>query len=169
MGIEQADIPPAEQPSGSDLDDDLNFLLARAAAVSIAAGNRVLRAYGLKARSYSVLALAAADKPASQKDIAEFLRLDPSQVVTLVDELESRSFVERVSDPRDRRAKVIVATPEGRKVARAATAATRRAETGLHNQFSASERSELMAYLRMLAFPPEFASHVPGADAHQRR
>lgn len=153
MSIEQADITATAQQSGSDLDDDLNFLLARAAAVSIAAANRALRAYGLKARSYSVLALASTDKPASQKDIADFLRLDPSQVVALVDELESHALVERVSDPRDRRAKVVVATSEGRKVARAATAATRRAETRLHSQFSPGERAELMAYLRMLAFP----------------
>lgn len=143
----------SSQASGSALDDDLNFLLARATAISLAASNRALRAYGLKARSYSVLALASADAPASQKEIADFLRLDPSQVVTLVDELESRALVERVPDPKDRRAKVIVATREGRKVARAATAATRKAEARLHSQLTPSERADVLGYLKALAFP----------------
>ncbi|MEO7017060.1 MAG: MarR family transcriptional regulator [Leifsonia sp.] len=152
MRTEQADIIVTERSSGSALDDDLNFLLARATAVSLAAGNRALRAYGLKARSYSVLALASTDDPVSQRDVAEFLRLDPSQVVALVDELETRGLVERVSDPRDRRSKVVVATSEGRKIARAATGATRQAEARLHNQFTADQRADLLASLKILAF-----------------
>lgn len=141
-----------EQSSGSALDDDLNFLLARATAVSLAAGNRALRPYGLKARSYSVLALASAGEPVSQREVADFLRLDPSQVVALVDELESRKLVERVVDRRDRRSKVVAATTEGRKLAHEATAAARSAEAALHSDLSVSERAQLMAYLKALAF-----------------
>ena len=73
--------------------DDLSFLLARANALSLAAGNAALAQHGLRVRSYSVLALAAGDARPSQRELAEFLRLDPSQVVALVDDLQARGLV----------------------------------------------------------------------------
>ena len=73
--------------------DDLSFLLARANALSLAAGNAALAQHGLRARSYSVLALAAGDARPSQRELAELLRLDPSQVVALVDDLQRRGLV----------------------------------------------------------------------------
>src|SRR5690554_1296968 len=80
---------PAERPVGSRaLIDDTSFLLARASALSNSAGNAALAEFGLKVRSYSVLELAADGGRTSQREIAEFLRLDPSQVVALVDELQ---------------------------------------------------------------------------------
>ena len=68
----------------SALVEDVSFLLARANALSLASGNVSLAPHGLKVRSYSVLALACEDVHPSQREVAEFLRLDPSQVVSLV-------------------------------------------------------------------------------------
>ena len=74
----------APDPHGSRaLVDDMSFLLARASALSNAAGNAALADYGLTVRSYSVLELAADGGRTSQREIAEFLRLDPSQEAVL--------------------------------------------------------------------------------------
>jgi DNA-binding MarR family transcriptional regulator len=139
----------------SALADDVSFLLARANAIALAAGNAALAEHGLKARSYSVLVLASGDARPSQRDLAEFLRLDPSQVVSLVDELQSRGLVERRPDPTDRRANVVVATDAGRTLAAAAREAARSAEQRVHAQLSRDERAALTDLLRRLAFPED--------------
>jgi DNA-binding MarR family transcriptional regulator len=111
----------------STLAEDLSFLLARANANSLVIGHRALRAFGLKSRSYSVLSLACDDLRPSQRELADFLRLDPSQVVAIIDGLEERGLVRRETDPRDRRSRVIVPSDEGRRLERDARAVRRAA------------------------------------------
>lgn len=144
---------PAVRPQGSQaLIDDMSFLLARASALSNAAGNAALAEFGLKVRSYSVLELAADDGRTSQREIAEFLRLDPSQVVALVDELQRAQLVAREPDERDRRANVIVATPAGRELLERAREKVHEAARSLYGELTESERSTLTALLRKTAF-----------------
>lgn len=154
--VKQRDDSPVEAGGAmheSPLADDLSFLLARANALSLAAGNAALAEHGLRARSYSVLALAAGDSRPSQRDLAEYLRLDPSQVVALVDGLQTRGLVRREPDPTDRRANVVVATGVGREVYQRARLSARDAEQQLHRGLTAEAREELATLLRALAFP----------------
>src|SRR5690554_5584895 len=91
-------------PAGSErlwkttVADDLAFLLARANALSLAHVNSALEDFDLRIRQYSVLAMATSGERPTQRELSEFLRLDPSQVVALVDELERRGLVEREVD-----------------------------------------------------------------------
>lgn len=96
---------------------DPAFLLARSNALSLSRMHRALSTLGLKPRSYSLLAIAASDARPTQRELSDFLQLDPSQIVALIDELEQRGLVHRQPDPRDRRAKVVVATDAGRELA----------------------------------------------------
>jgi DNA-binding MarR family transcriptional regulator len=111
---------------GSDtaaLTDDLGFLLSRASGLLVRTTNAALAGHGLRVRSYSVLLLAAdAEDGVSQRELADVLGLDPSQIVLLVDELAAAGLVERQASPVDRRTKLVVATEAGRAV---------RAEAGL--------------------------------------
>ncbi|WP_055480087.1 MarR family transcriptional regulator [Sphaerimonospora mesophila] len=146
------------QPAGADrlrdgsLAEDLGFLLARANSVALAAANAALAEHGLKARSYSVLALAAEHSP-SQRELAEFLRLDPSQIVALVDELEKRRLVERRTHPTDRRANIVVATDAGRDLFARARKSARAVELSLRARVAPEDHERLAQLLRMLAFP----------------
>ncbi|WP_341995917.1 MarR family winged helix-turn-helix transcriptional regulator [Microbacterium sp. LWH7-1.2] len=150
-----ADVAASRGLRASALTDDLSFLLARANAIALAAGNAALSEHGLKARSYSVLVLTSGDARPSQRELAEFLRLDPSQVVSLVDDLQARRLVERQPDPADRRANVVVATEAGRALVVAAGEAARAAEERVHGDLSESERATLATLLRTLAFPSD--------------
>ncbi|MEU6020747.1 MarR family winged helix-turn-helix transcriptional regulator [Micromonospora sp. NPDC048871] len=147
------------RPTGRDrlrdsvLAGDLSFLLARANALTLAAANAALAEHGLKARSYSVLALAADDVRPTQRELAEFLRLDPSQVVALVDGLEKRQLVERQTDPADRRANVLVATEAGRALFARAQESARAVELGLLSAVTPQDHERLAQLLRLLAFP----------------
>lgn len=145
-------MTPLEQDAaGTGLADDLSFLLARASALSNAAGNAALAPFALRVRSYSVLSLAAEASHPSQREIAEYLRLDPSQVVALVDELQRAGLVLREPDPSDRRANVLVATAAGSAVLAQARAALLEAESALHADLSDAERAMLGALLRKAA------------------
>lgn len=147
------DAPAVGRLEGSALADDTSFLLARANALALAAGNEALGEHGLKARSYAVLALAADDSRPTQRELAEFLRLDPSQVVALVDDLQRRGLVVREPDPSDRRANVVVATPAGRTLHARAQLAARSAERRLHADLTTAQQDQLAELLRLLAFP----------------
>ena len=161
-GIEGGLVP---QSASAELVDDLSFLLARANALSLAAGNAALSAHGLRVRSYSVLALAAGSARPSQRELAELLRLDPSQVVALVDELQARGLVVREPDPLDRRANVVVATDVGRSVHAEAARAARAAEAALHQDLSDADRRRLAELLKRMAFPsPDRPKRSPVGD-----
>jgi DNA-binding MarR family transcriptional regulator len=142
---------PATGPA--DLFQDVSFLLARANALSLAAGNAALAGQGLRVRSYSVLALAVDGRRPSQRELAELLRLDPSQVVALVDDLQGRGLVTREPDPSDRRANVVIATDEGRATFAAASVEVEAAQDRLLGELASEEREQLARLLRRLAFP----------------
>lgn len=141
--------------SMSPLDDDPSFLLARANALALQVGNAALATHGLRVRSYSVLALAASEPPPSQRELAEHLRLDPSQVVALVDELQAKGLVDREPDLSDRRAKVVRITAAGRRVFAAAEQDVRSAQSRLHERLTVTQRGALTDILHALAFPAD--------------
>lgn len=120
MAQAQLDVGSLE---GTAFASDPGLLLARANADSIAATNAALAEFGLRVRSYAVLAAAASATRPTQRELAGFLRLDPSQVVTLIDELERRGLVRREVEPADRRANAIVATADGGSLYAAASRA----------------------------------------------
>jgi DNA-binding MarR family transcriptional regulator len=108
---------------GQPLTDDVGFLLSRASGQVVRATNAALAGHGLRVRQYSVLVLAC-DAPdgLSQRELAAVLGLDPSQVVLLVDELAAAGLVERRPDPADRRTRLVLATPAGRRARETAAA-----------------------------------------------
>lgn len=136
----------------SDLAGEIEFLAARARSVGIGHANALLAPLELKVRSYSVLALACSGTDPSQRELSGFLRLDPSQIVSLVDALEARGLVERAADPRDRRSKVIRSTAAGRDLFGRAAAAVRDAEDTSLAALSDTERDQLRDLLRKIAF-----------------
>ena len=136
----------------SDLASEIEFLTARSRAIGSAITNARLAGLGLRVRSYSVLSLAASGERPTQRDLADFLRLDPSQIVSIIDELEQLGLVTRLSDASDRRAKVIVATDEGVALVAVARQATREAEEEALAALSDEERSLLRVLLRKAAF-----------------
>lgn len=56
------------------------------------------------------------DEPRTQRELADSLPSEPSNVTFVVDKLEARGLVERRAHPTDRRANVVHLTPEGEQV-----------------------------------------------------
>jgi DNA-binding MarR family transcriptional regulator len=150
LGIEtQADKPAAGERLGqASITDAAGFLLAKLHAAGSVLTNRALADFGLKERSYSVLVLANSGLEPTQRELADFLSLDPSQIVALVDDLEKRGLVVRAAGKQDRRAKTVTATPRGAKLQTQAAMAAKDAEVEALNGLAPEEAAVLKSLLR---------------------
>lgn len=137
--------------AATTLGDEVEFVAARARSMGTALANAALAPLGLKVRPYSVLSLACSGVDPSQRELAEFLMLDASQIVGIVDELERAGLVARTPDPADRRSNVITATPAGQKLYARARKAAKAAEEEALAGLDVAERAELLRLLRRVA------------------
>ncbi|MDQ4501578.1 MarR family transcriptional regulator [Sinomonas sp. ASV322] len=127
--------------------NDIGLLLAKLRAAGSEFNNKALAEFGLRERSYSVLRLACSGLEPTQRELADFLALDPSQIVALVDDLEGRGLVSREQGRTDRRQKIVLATPEGERLHATAETAMRECEA---EQFSALAPDELTSLRTLL-------------------
>jgi DNA-binding MarR family transcriptional regulator len=135
----------------SALTDDVGFLLSRASGLVVRASNAALAAHGLRVRPYSVLLLSCdAEEGLSQRELADVLGLDPSQVVLLVDELTGAGLVERRVSSTGRRTKLVTATDAGHAVREAAARDVDEALAGQLGDLTSDERGQLQRLLTRL-------------------
>ena len=149
----------AEEPAGvgrlrsTRLARQIQFLTARARSRGNGHANALLKAeLGLKVSHFSVLSVAASGVNPTQRELSEFLDLDPSQVVALVDVLERRGLVERLTDPRDRRSRLIAVTEEGHRVEQRGYELTQASDREVLAGLSPAERDQLRDLLTRIAF-----------------
>jgi len=129
-----AEIADATSDSGAGL---LILRLARASASRL---GRSLAESGLHWADYAVLHQLAAQGPVAQRELASALRIQPSNIVALLDELQSRGLLRRSPDPADRRRHRVALTPRGRAALDRATKAAREAEADLLAPLNRAER-----------------------------
>src|SRR5690349_5922406 len=102
--------------------------------------------YGLKPPQF--FALNALDEPAPMSAIANMLRCDRSAVTWITDRLEERGYVERRSDERDRRVKLLALTDEGVRVREEIRRRLAVPPEGLAANLTRAEQKELRDLLR---------------------
>ncbi|SDX56450.1 DNA-binding transcriptional regulator, MarR family [Arthrobacter sp. yr096] len=134
--------------AAAKIGNDVGLLLAKLHATGSLLNNKALADYGLRERSFSVLTLACSGLEPTQRELADFLSLDPSQVVSLVDDLEHRGLVKRAQGKQDRRAKIIVSTAEGRRIHTKARAGLEVCEQTQLAALSEDENLQLRALLK---------------------
>jgi DNA-binding MarR family transcriptional regulator len=145
QGVDAADTP---RLATSAIADDIGLLLAKVRAAGSVLNNRTLADFGLRERSYSVLRLACSGLEPTQRELADFLSLDPSQIVALIDELEGQGLVAREQGRTDRRQKIVLATPAGERLHAQAEAALKSCESEQFAALSAAEVASLRALLQ---------------------
>jgi DNA-binding MarR family transcriptional regulator len=136
-----ADVADATSDAGAGL---LILRLARASAWRL---GRSLAESGLRWPDYAVLHHLEAQGPVAQRELAAALRIQPSNIVALLDELERRTLLRRSPDPLDRRRHRVELTPRGRAALARATKAVREAEADLLGPLSRAERQAFHAML----------------------
>lgn len=75
---------------------------------------RTLAEHGTTMREFWALTCTAA-VPANQKDLASLLAVDASDMVRLIDSLETHGWVKRERDSKDRRRQIVTATKKGKR------------------------------------------------------
>src|SRR5260221_8089013 len=95
-------------------------LLEHLARVGRRAAEASMSPGGLRPRHLIALKLLCEQGPASQQGLADWLSLDPSNVVGLLNELEERELVTRRRDRSDRRRHIVELSPAGGDEAAAA-------------------------------------------------
>jgi DNA-binding MarR family transcriptional regulator len=108
----------------------------RAVEVQLAPG-------GLRPRHLIALRLLSEHGPVSQHGLADSLRLDPTNVVGLLNELEDRLLVTRRRDPADRRRHIVALSRRGEDELCVAYGRLRVVEDALFSALNAGERATL--------------------------
>ena len=110
-GAARAPVPDA---AACTLSNDLGWALGVVFRGYVKATHEALADLPGGPRGYQVLAAAARDEHGSQLALAQHLGVDRTVMTYLLDDLEAAGLIERRPDPADRRARRIVATPDGR-------------------------------------------------------
>jgi len=105
---------------------------------------------GLRLNSYAVLACLHEYGSSSQRDLSLRLGLDPSDVVAVLDELESQGFVSRTRSAEDRRRHDVAITAAGTRARTTAAQALESAQDGFLAALDPIERTQLTVLLRRM-------------------
>lgn len=105
--------------------------------------NEALEPLGLDIRQFIVLKSIADRGPVSQQALGEGVWIDRTTMVSVVDELERKRFVERRRNPDDRRAYAIEITAAGREARGRAERVLERADNEFMAPLTPEERDQL--------------------------
>jgi DNA-binding MarR family transcriptional regulator len=125
----------------------------------------VLQPLDLEPGEFALLRAVAANEGEAQNALAERLRISPSWMVAIVDELEKRGLLERRPHARDRRVRNLHLTAAGKKLLRQAEREAERFDRQVADSLGEEERQQLLDLLDRVADGLELQ---PGAHAALR-
>ncbi len=139
---------------GAEYAGQLFFRLWRASHTHTAAA---LQSISLTPALFAVLNHLRSRDGAIQQQIGAAMKIDPSTMVSLVDQLERAGLAKRRPRPEDRRAREVLITPKGRRTLKQARELAEKVEDDVLQGLAPSERSQLIALLQkaFAAAPPQ--------------
>jgi DNA-binding MarR family transcriptional regulator len=111
----------------------------------------ILEPFELHPREFAVLRAVSVEDGQSQQALGDRLQIPRSRMVSIVDELEARGFLERRPHPADRRVREIHVTEAGRKVIDQAFKQALAFERHVTEPLTDAERTELFDLLERLS------------------
>jgi DNA-binding MarR family transcriptional regulator len=132
----------------------LFFRLWRASHTQTAAA---LQSIGLTPALFAVLNYLRGREGAIQQQIGSAMGIDPSTMVSLVDQLERAGLAKRRPQPQDRRAREVLITPKGLRTLKQARELAEEVEDDVLQGLSPAERRKLVVLLRkaLATAPPQ--------------
>ncbi|MGH9174786.1 MAG: MarR family winged helix-turn-helix transcriptional regulator [Vicinamibacterales bacterium] len=127
------------------------FLLSQVGAHAAATFADRLTPLGLTPAHAGLLRMIARSAGGSQQEVASKLRIFPSRLVGLVDELQERELVEREPNPDDRRTYALQLTPAGQRALDAIGRIGREHQEALLAALTKEEREALASLLLRVA------------------
>ena len=116
-----------------------------------------LDSLGLTTAQFALLNVLGTHKGAIQQELGATMGIDPSTMVSLIDQLEAAGLAKRRPRPTDRRAREVVITPKGRRVLEQARRLATQVEDDVFGGLSGAERRQVLALLRraLESAPPQ--------------
>jgi DNA-binding MarR family transcriptional regulator len=136
---------PSPDTAVAEFAGQLFFRLWRVTHTSFA---DALESLGLTTALFALLNVLGAHEGAIQQEIGAAMGIDPSTMVSLIDQLEAAGLAKRRPRATDRRAREVALTPKGRRVLTQARELAMRVEDDVLRGLSGAERQELLALLR---------------------
>jgi DNA-binding MarR family transcriptional regulator len=145
---------PSTAPEVAEFAGQLFFRLWRASHTRVA---EALKSIDLTPALFGVLNFLGARKGAIQLEIASAMGIDPSALVSLIDELESAGLAKRRPHPNDRRAREVSITPKGRHLLERGRRMAFQVDDEVLQGLTATERRDLLKLLRRVldSAPPQ--------------
>jgi DNA-binding MarR family transcriptional regulator len=145
---------PSASTEVAEFAGQLFFRLWRASHTRIATA---LESLGLTPALFGLLNILGAREGAIQQELGLAMGVDPSTMVSLIDELEAAGLAKRRPHPTDRRARAVAITPKGRRVLERGRRMAAQVEDEVLQGLSAAERRELLELLRraLASAPPQ--------------
>jgi MarR family transcriptional regulator, lower aerobic nicotinate degradation pathway regulator len=123
----------------------LFFRLWRVTHVSTA---EALDSLGLTTALFALLNVLGTREGAIQQELGAAMGVDPSTMVSLIDQLEAAGLAKRRPRPTDRRAREVVITTKGRRVLEQSRQLAMQVEDDVLRGLSNAERRQLLMLLR---------------------
>ena len=152
------DVRMATSPSAdtevAEFAGQLFFRLWRASHTRVA---EAFESVGLTPALFGVLNVLGAREGAIQQEIGAAMGIDPSTMVSLIDQLEAAGLAKRRPHPTDRRAREVAITPKGRRLLERGRQLTMQVEDEVLRGLTAAERRQLLTLLRraLSSAPPQ--------------
>jgi DNA-binding MarR family transcriptional regulator len=145
----------AEQDSSQDpsfpipdhLPKAVGFLLSQLGFEVAGRFSKLMADVQLEPRQFAVMRAIQAAQGMSQNQVGEWLRIPPSSMVSVIDQLEMRGLVERRPHPTDRRSRLLHITTHGTETLDRATVLAMGLEQTICEGFSPEVRGELIKLL----------------------
>jgi DNA-binding MarR family transcriptional regulator len=123
-------------------------LLFRLWRVSHTRTAEALESLGLTTALFALLNVLGPHEGAIQQELGAAMGVDPSTMVSLIDQLEADGLAKRRPRPTDRRAREVVITPKGRRILERARQLAIQVEDDVWRGLSVAERRQVLALLR---------------------
>jgi DNA-binding MarR family transcriptional regulator len=136
---------PSADTEVAEFAGQLFFRLWRASHTRVATA---LESIGLTPASFGLLNILGAREGAMQQELGSAMGVDPSTMVSLIDQLESAGLAKRQPHPADRRARAVALTPKGRRALAKGRQMASQVEDDVLGGLSAAERQKLLTLLR---------------------
>ena len=133
----------------------LGLLLARHGQFVSTQIRKAMATTGLTPRHRQVLVDLSERGPTSQQALLETLAVDPSVLVSILNDLEHQGLAERRRDPTDRRRHIVEMSTKGCDVLRRIEVAVSQAEAALFADLDEADRDQLHALLTKVRTIPD--------------
>ncbi|MFF5574612.1 MULTISPECIES: MarR family winged helix-turn-helix transcriptional regulator [Streptomyces] len=132
-----------------------SWLLGRAAARGRALVAEALAGEDMRMWHHVVLSAVRDLAPVAQADLGRGIRLDPKDLVGVLNDLQAAGLVVREPDPKDRRKNAVSLTEQGARLLKRCEKAARAANDELLAPLSAAEREQFLEMLLRISATAE--------------